>query len=195
MARPAGPLSAAAFGPPPGEPPHPPRRQRPKPPRSASADPHLCIPNADPPLLACRPGLQVDHAFFDKEPEGIHLHRRQVELMDQGVVDLFRLRRCGTQPPPYGLILVARDLFCGAQAPPAHHHQQRVCHFRRGVGYIAVPRVGPNERLQLRQTQRGCPSLLPFFTIWVAPQRGQGGWLDKVFVPSSSPPVPNYTIP
>jgi hypothetical protein len=53
---------------------------------------------------------------------------------------------------------------------------------------ITVPRVGPNERPQFRQTQRGRPPLLPFFTTWVAPQRGQGGSGNWAFDSSGPPP-------
>jgi hypothetical protein len=90
-------------------------------------------PQRGPILAGMLPESPAGACFFDKGPEGIYLHHRQVEIMDQGIGDLFRLRRCGTQPPPYGLILMARDLFSGAQTPPAHHHQQRACHLHRGV--------------------------------------------------------------
>jgi len=46
---------------------------------------------------------------------------------------------------------------------------------------MGVPNVGPKERLQALHTQRGLPSFEPFFTTWVAPQRGQGGFVDEGF--------------
>jgi hypothetical protein len=57
--------------------------------------------------------------------------------------------------------------------------------------YIAVPRVGPNERPQFRQTQRGRPPLLPFFRSlphgWPHSE-GRGGSGNWAFDSSGPPP-------
>jgi len=60
--------------------------------------------------------------------------------------------------------------------------------------YIGVPKVAPKERLQVRQTQRCRPFLLPFLTTWVAPQRGHGGLSGQGFRVILSTSYPDYTM-
>jgi len=53
---------------------------------------------------------------MDKGPEGIHLHRRELKVMDQNQGRDFGVLGCCPQSAPNSLILVAGDLLCCGKA-------------------------------------------------------------------------------
>jgi hypothetical protein len=176
-------MCAGGSAPPPSARPHPPKTQSPTPPQNESPGPGSNIPNAGPPRPPRRPDLQPPEAFFDKRPESIHLELAQMPVVDQDLGEGLSVLGGHPEPSANGFIFVA-GISSAALRLPRRITTSRVRATSAGVTRkrsIAVPRVGPNERPQFRQTQRGRPPLLPFFTTWVAPQRGQGGFWELGF--------------
>ena len=171
-------MGAGGSAPPPSARPRPPKTQSPTPPPNESPDPDSNIPHAGPPRPPRRPDLQPPEAFLTKD---------QKASTSTGL-------RCGSWTRTWGIASACRAAIRSHRpmvsylwpviSSVALRLPRRITTGKvRAISwrsvrrrYRGVPQVGPNERRQTRQTQRGRPPLLPLRTTWVAPQWGQGGW-------------------
>lgn len=121
-ARPPGRACAGGSGRSPAAPLPPPRPQRPPRRQNASPGPGADSPHAGPPRPSPLAPLPPPAAFFGQKPRRPPPGSGPVGDQDLGD----RLRVLGGDPEPSGegFLVGARQLFGGAQAPPAHHDRE-----------------------------------------------------------------------